>query len=173
MVTLIPANVTLIPGPVAIIWPLMTPSKGLRPISQFVASSSPSLLLVATTFDDTAQTHNFCPADALPTLWCLAPCHLSPGNPLLPCHRFLSPGIMRPPFEGIHRRILITRALCGFVGCDQCRRAHVCHERPTSTREILQFLQPAAVQTCRLSLRTFNIRCAMQNCTFGAPPGQY
>ena len=135
MVTLIPANVTLIPGPVAIIWPLMTPSKGLRPISQFVASSSPSLLLVATTFDDTAQTHNFCPADALPTLWCLAPCHLSPGNPLLPCHRFLSPGIMRPPFEGIHRRILITRALCKFVGCDPPRES--VFARPTHSSTIM------------------------------------
>ena len=63
------------------------------------------------------------------------PRHLFPGNAHSNprCHRFLSPLIMRSTFEGIHRRILITRALCGFVGCDQCRRAHVCHERPTST----------------------------------------
>ena len=100
------------------------------------------------------------------------PRHLFPGNAHSNprCHRFLSPLIMRSTFEGIHRRILITRALCGFVGCDQCRRAHVCHERPTSTREILQFLQPAAVQTCRLSLRTFNTRYVQCKIVHSARP---
>ena len=133
--------------------------------SHLMTPSKPTILVLLTMFPHCGE---YCPPVS-PS----PPRHLFPGNAHSNprCHRFLSPLIMRSTFEGIHRRILITRALCGFVGCDQCRRAHVCHERPTST--ILQFLQPAAVQTCRLSLRTFNIRCAMQNCTFGAPPGQY
>ena len=61
-------------------------------------------------------------------------CPFQPSMPQVP---FSSDNAVST-FEGIHRRILITRALCGFVGCDQCRRAHVCHERPTSTREILR-----------------------------------
>ena len=89
--------------------------------------SKPTILVLLTMFPHCGE---YCPPVS-PS----PPRHLFPGNAHSNprCHRFLSPLIMRSTFEGIHRRILITRALCGFVGCDQCRRAHVCHERPTST----------------------------------------
>ena len=64
------------------------------------------------------------------------------------------------PFEGIHRQILITRALSRFVGCDPS-----CLPDPLTPQLLLQ--------SCRMSLlRTFNIHGVVCNakCTLDAPP---
>ena len=68
---------------------------------------------------------------------------------------------MRPPFEGIHRRILITRALSRFVGCDPPSRVCPTYSHPSRASTIMSNVP---------TLPTFNIHGVQCKMYIGRAP---